>query len=96
MLWARVLADLIVVTPRILRQLRRLWAGGDPARSCVSLELGPQLLVPRDPSARDRDRGRRVARRNSLPADRLGSSAQKDGRPDGLSAATSSATGRIS
>ena len=82
--------------PRGLRQFRRLRPGGDPARSRVPLELGPQLLVPRDPSDRDRDRGRRGTRRDPLPADRLGSSSS--GRWPGRPAirATSSATGRTS
>ncbi len=70
--------------PCVVRQFRRIRPVGDPGRSRSWLELGPKSLVPRDPFDRDRDRGHRGARRNPLPVDRLGTTAQEDRRPDRL------------
>ena len=67
MLWARMLADLIVVFHAAYVSFVVFGLAADPARSRASLELGPQPLVPRDPSDRDRDRGRRGARRIPCP-----------------------------
>ena len=85
MLWASLLADLIVVFHATYVSFVVFGLAGDPARRRVSLELGPQLLVPRDPSDRDRDRGR--SRRSSgipCPLTVLGTQLRTTGRADRL------------